>query len=265
MQANAMETGKANIDFYYSWVIEHLVLKQTSALGLFPRVQYAHVRDNVICAVTLWAMSKALKCKQDGSGRSFEMEQLAVKTMRGILFCYSKQLDKLEDFKKHQNVKSALHTLFDPATGDEINIEWNHLQIHTVSLYLFYLSQMVRSGLTIVYTVEEFHIIQNLIYYIERSYRIKDFGTWGFGVRNNCKEPELSATNIGLSKCALESCNNLNLFGIKSSNETALFVDPDAVYRNDSILMALFQRNLCQKMLMRHLFLLKVPCFFRFR
>ena len=102
---------------------------------------------------------------------------------------------------------------------------------------------MIRSGLVLIYTLEECHIIQNLVYYIERAYRIKDFGMWGQGRKDRPDEPELSASSIGITIAALRACDGLNLFGSGCSHETTLFVDPDAVFRNVSILHSLLPRE----------------------
>lgn len=93
--------------------------------------------------------------------------------MRGILFCWMKQADLLENFKNNQNPEFALHCRFKVIDGDPIDDEWYpHLQIDVVALYLLYLTQMIESGLKIIFTLEEVHLIQNLVFYLERAYRI---------------------------------------------------------------------------------------------
>ena len=59
---------------------------------------------------------------------------------------------------------------------------------------------------------------------------------WAQGHRGNPDKPELSASSIGMTVAALQACDGLNLFGEKCSHESALFVDPDAMYRNMDIL-----------------------------
>ena len=45
----------------------------------------------------------------------------------------------------------------------------------------------------IIFTTDEVHFIQNLVYYIERTYRTADFGMWGRGTKYNTGQPELNA------------------------------------------------------------------------
>jgi phosphorylase kinase alpha/beta subunit len=89
-----------------------------------------------------------------------------------------KQADKLEKFKMNQSPENALHTKFLIRNGGEIDDKlYGHLQIDCVSLYLLYLAQMITSGLSIIYSQDEICFIQNLIFYVERAYRIPDYGT----------------------------------------------------------------------------------------
>lgn len=64
-----------------------------------------------------------------------------------------------------------MHVKFHPETGDELSGHRQPIQIRSVSIYLFYLAHIVRGGLVLVYTLQEYHIIQNLVYYIECAYR----------------------------------------------------------------------------------------------
>jgi phosphorylase kinase alpha/beta subunit len=88
-----------------------------------------------------------------------------------------KQSSKVEKFKLNQSPENALHTKFTIRNGNEIeDKEYGHLQIDCVSLYLLYLAQMISSGLSIIYSIDEVSFIQNLIFYIERAYRTPDYG-----------------------------------------------------------------------------------------
>ena len=66
---------------------------------------------------------------------------------------------------------------------------------------------------------------------------------WGQGRRDRPEEPELSASSIGITIAALNLCDGLNVFGEGCSHETVLFVDPDAVFRNVTILHSLLPRE----------------------
>ena len=50
-----------------------------------------------------------------------------------------------------------------------------------MGLFLLILSQMIASGLTIIYTMDEVAFIQNLVFYIEGAYQIPDYGIWERG------------------------------------------------------------------------------------
>lgn len=75
----------------------------------------------------------------DDRGKSYELGQSAVKCMRGILACWIRQADKVENFKKHQCNKFALHSKFNLRNGNVIysGEEYPHLQVHLYYKYLF--------------------------------------------------------------------------------------------------------------------------------
>ena len=102
--------------------------------------------------------------------------------------------DKVETFKTNQSPKHALHSKFNLNTGLplENDEDYGHLQIDVVSLYLLMLVQMISSGLQIIYTMDEVTFVQNLVYYVERSYRTPDFGMWERGSKYNNGTPEVN-------------------------------------------------------------------------
>lgn len=102
---------------------------------------------------------------------------------------------------------------------------------------------MITSGLEIVYSMEEVALVQNLVYYIERSYRTPGFGSWGRGTKYNDGTPEVSASAIGMAKAALEAVNGFNVFGDRGSNFSVIYVDIDAHNRNRSIFETLLPRE----------------------
>jgi phosphorylase kinase alpha/beta subunit len=84
-------------------------------------------------------------------GRTYHLGQIAVKAMRGILFCWMQQAHKLEKFKLNQIPENALHSKFNIITGEEIHEEhYGHLQIDCVALYLITVAQMITSGLQVM-------------------------------------------------------------------------------------------------------------------
>ncbi|XP_066917591.1 phosphorylase b kinase regulatory subunit beta-like [Clytia hemisphaerica] len=249
-----VENRNELLDEYYNQVTKEILHHQSLTHGLFPldtsheSEAEGHVRDNVYCAISIWALGLAYRHVDDDEGRTFELEQSAVKCMRGILFFYMRQSEQLEKFKIDQHYSHALHSKFNIHTTDVIDEQaHNKLQLDVVALYLLALSQMIASGLYIIFTIDEVNFIQNLVYYIERAYRIADYGIWECGTRYNDGHRELHASSVGMVKAALEAINGLNLFGNKGTLNSVVYVDPDAHFRNRSILHSLLPRESSSK------------------
>ncbi|TWW67150.1 Phosphorylase b kinase regulatory subunit beta [Takifugu flavidus] len=73
---------------------------QSPTTGLFPvktcsTCKEAKVRDSLYCAASAWALALAYRRIDDDMGRTHELEHSAVKCMRGILYCYMRQADKV--------------------------------------------------------------------------------------------------------------------------------------------------------------------------
>ncbi|XP_048461941.1 phosphorylase b kinase regulatory subunit beta [Rhincodon typus] len=181
----------------------------------------------------------------DDKGRTHELEYCAVKCMRGILYCYMRQADKVEHFKQHSDPSNCLHSVFNVHTGDEVlsSEEYGHLQIDAVSLFLLYLVEMISSGLQIIYNTDEVTFIQNLVFCVERSYRRPDFGMWERGSKYNNGSTELHSSSVGMAKAALEAINGFNLFGNQGCSWSVIFVDFDAHNRNRQTLCSLLPRE----------------------
>jgi hypothetical protein len=70
--------------------------------------------------------------------------------MRGILFAWMQQIDKLNAFKANNSPEFALHSRFDLVTGLEIaSSNYGHLQMDMVGLYLLVLVQMTTGGVQV--------------------------------------------------------------------------------------------------------------------
>ena len=139
----------------------------------------AWVRDNVYSVLAVWGLAQAYRQLEHDDGRTYELEHCVVKLMRGLLASMMRQAHKVELFKNSQNPAHSIHAKFNATTGMAVvgDHEWGHLQLDATSIYLFYLAQMTTAGLHIIYTIEEVHFVQNLVYYIERAYRTPDYGT----------------------------------------------------------------------------------------
>ncbi|NXF72617.1 KPBB kinase, partial [Sclerurus mexicanus] len=238
------------LNHYYRIVKSTLLLHQSPTTGLFPTKTYgdnqkAKVHDSLYCAACAWALALAYRRIDDDKGRTHELEHSAIKCMRGILYCYMRQADKVQKFKQDPKPSACLHSVFCAQTGDEVfsHEEYGHLQINAVSLFLLYLVEMISSGLQIIYNTDEVSFIQNLVFCVERAYRVPDFGVWERGSKYNNGSPELHSSSVGLAKAALEAINGFNLFGNQGCSWSVIFVDFDAHNRNRQTLCSLLPRE----------------------
>lgn len=156
---------------------------QSAITGLFPC--NSAEKSNASIKASLWAASAVhalylaySKRVDNDQGRAHDLGQSVVKCMRGILFAWMRQSERVESFKANQCPKHALHLKFDLHSGLANDFEYPHLQIDVVSLYLIFLANFIASGLDIIYCMDEVTFIQNLVYYVERAYRTPDYGNW---------------------------------------------------------------------------------------
>ncbi|XP_057231649.1 phosphorylase b kinase regulatory subunit beta isoform X2 [Malurus melanocephalus] len=238
------------LNHYYRIVKSTLLLHQSPTTGLFPTKTYgdnqkAKIHDSLYCAACAWALALAYRRIDDDKGRTHELEHSAIKCMRGILYCYMRQSDKVQKFKQDPKPSACLHSVFCARTGDEVfsHEDYGHLQINAVSLFLLYLVEMISSGLQIIYNTDEVSFIQNLVFCVERAYRVPDFGVWERGSKYNNGSPELHSSSVGLAKAALEAINGFNLFGNQGCSWSVIFVDFDAHNRNRQTLCSLLPRE----------------------
>uniref|UniRef100_A0A670K389 Phosphorylase b kinase regulatory subunit n=1 Tax=Podarcis muralis TaxID=64176 RepID=A0A670K389_PODMU len=238
------------LDSYYRIVKSTVLLFQSPTTGLFPTKtlgdnQRAKIHDSLYCAACAWALALAYRRIDDDKGRTHELEHSAIKCMRGILYCYMRQADKVQQYKQDPKPSKCLHSVFSAHTGDEVlsHKEYGHLQINAVSLFLLYLVEMISSGLQIIYNTDEVTFIQNLVFCVERAYRVPDFGVWERGSKYNNGSTELHSSSVGLAKAALEAINGFNLFGNQGCSWSVIFVDLDAHNRNRQTLCSLLPRE----------------------
>ncbi|XP_030233049.1 phosphorylase b kinase regulatory subunit beta isoform X1 [Gadus morhua] len=238
------------LDHYYKSVKATILNYQSPTTGLFPvktcsSCKEARVRDSLYCAAGSWALALAYRRIDDDMGRTHELEHSAIKCMRGVLYCYMRQADKVEQFKQDPSPSKCLHSVFHVDTGDEMLScsDYSHLQIDAVSLFLLYLVEMICSGLQIIYNTDEVSFIQNLVFCVERAYRMPDYGMWERGSKYNNGGTELHSSSVGLAKSALEAINGFNLFGNQGCSWSVIFVDLDAHNRNRQTLCSLLPRE----------------------
>jgi phosphorylase kinase alpha/beta subunit len=246
------------LDRYYRQIQTIILSRQNPITGLFPASTAitahgdytdAWVRDNVYTILAVWGLALAYRKVDAPPGRLFELEQSVVKLMRGLLFCMLRQADKVEQFKQTQSPLDALHAKYSTHTGDVVvgDDEWGHLQLDATSLFILILAQMTASGLSTIYTLDEVNFVQNLVYYIGRTYRTPDYGLWERGDKINHGSVELNASSIGMAKAALEAINGLDLFGARGSQASVIHVLPDEIARARLTLASLLPRESSSK------------------
>uniref|UniRef100_A0A0N5B1Z4 Phosphorylase b kinase regulatory subunit n=1 Tax=Strongyloides papillosus TaxID=174720 RepID=A0A0N5B1Z4_STREA len=241
------QTTLEKTDNFYQMVCRIILDYQSATTGLFPRYSQdrniGYVKDSIYCALACWACGLAYKRLDDDRGRETSLRQSAVKTMRGILNCWMNQIDKVNDFKAKNTPEYALHSRFDLKTGDPISEEFEHLQMDLVALYILALVEMTAAGVQIIYTNHEVAFVQNLVFYIERSYRTPDYGMWERGTRYNNGTTEIHASSLGMVKSALESINGFNIFGTSGSSSSVIYVDIDGHNRNRTTFETILPRE----------------------
>ncbi|KAJ3149095.1 hypothetical protein HDU86_007038 [Geranomyces michiganensis] len=249
---------RAQLDKYYQEVASIILTRQNPATGLIPAsvaitthgdYRDAWVRDNVYTIFSVWGLALAYRRIDDDEGRGYELEHATIKTMRGLLSSMMRQANKVEQFKNNQAVGNALHAKYNTQTGGTVvgDNEWGHLQIDATSIFLLALSQMTACGMQLIYTMDEVHFVQNLVFYIERAYRTPDFGVWERGNKVNHGEPELNSSSIGMVVAALQSINGINLFGSRGGPASVIHVLPDEMTRNYTTLHSALPRESASK------------------
>ena len=125
----------------------------------------------------------------------------------------------------------------------EIHSPFHHLQMDIVALYILALVEMTGGGVQVIYTQHEVSFLQNLVFYIERTYRTPDFGMWERGSRYNVGVPELHASSLGLVKAALEAVNGFNAYGHSGTSASVIYVDIDGHNRNRTTFETILPRE----------------------
>ncbi|MBM6549631.1 glycoside hydrolase family 15 protein [Marinomonas ostreistagni] len=242
------------LETLYRHIDKVILSRQHPVTGLFPASTSvnnhgdytdAWVRDNVYSIQAVWALSLAYKRASNPNKRAHELEYACIKMMRGLLFAMMRQSHKVEAFKDTLDPKDALHAKYDTKTGLEVVADdaWGHLQIDATSFYLLTLAQMTKSGSAIIYSEDELNFIQNLVYYISRTYRTPDFGIWERGNKVNNGKAEINASSVGMAKAALEALDGLNLFGENGPEWAVIHSFADAVARAGSVLESLLPKE----------------------
>ncbi len=242
------------LDSLYQHIQAVILSRQHPVTGLFPastsinnhgNYTDAWVRDNVYSIQAVWALYLAYKRASDTDKRAHELEFACIKMMRGLLFAMMRQSHKVESFKHSLDPKDALHAKYDTKTGLEAVADdaWGHLQIDATSFYLLMMAQMTKAGSKIIFSRDEFNFIQNLIYYISRTYRTPDYGIWERGNKVNNGKAEINASSVGMAKAAMEAMDGLNLFGDDGPEWAVVHSFADAVARAGSVLQSLLPKE----------------------
>uniref|UniRef100_A0A147BPY0 Phosphorylase b kinase regulatory subunit n=2 Tax=Ixodes ricinus TaxID=34613 RepID=A0A147BPY0_IXORI len=239
------------LDYYQRLVCRTILDFQDPVSGLIPSQKqgdHAWVRDNVYSILAVWALSMAYKKNADldeDRAKTYELEQACVKMMRGLLMAMMRQKDKVEKFKMTQSPTDSLHAKYSSETLSSVvgDGEWGHLQLDATSLYLLVLAQMTASGLQIIFNLDEVAFIQNLVFYIETTYCIPDYGIWERGDKTNHGLPELNSSSIGMAKAALQALDDLDLFGGKGGPFSVIHVLADEAQKCNAVLQSMLPRE----------------------
>jgi len=209
----------------------------------------AWVRDCVYSIQCVWGLALAHRRLSGASTRVFELEQRVLQLMRGLLNAMLRQAPKVERFKHSLAPLDALHAKYDTGSGEPVVPDdgWGHLQLDATALFLLQLAQLTRSGLVVVQTSHERDFIQNLVYYVARAYRVRDYGIWERGDKGNHGLPERNASSIGLVKAALEALEGLDLYGPHGDGSCSLHIPHDAIVRLRRALTGLLPRESASK------------------
>ena len=209
----------------------------------------AWVRDCVYSIQCVWGLALAHRRLSGATTRVFELEQRVLQLMRGLLNAMLRQAHKVERFKHSLEPLDALHAKYDTGSGEPVVPDdgWGHLQLDATALFLLQLAQLTRSGLVVVQTSHERDFIQNLVYYVARAYRVRDYGIWERGDKGNHGLPERNASSIGLVKAALEALEGLDLYGPHGNGHCSLHIPHDAIVRLRRALTGLLPRESASK------------------
>ena len=209
----------------------------------------AWVRDCVYSIQCVWGLALAHRRLNGASRRVFELEQRVLQLMRGLLNAMLRQAHKVERFKHSLAPLDALHAKYNTGSGEPVVPDdgWGHLQLDATALFLLQLAQLTRSGLVVVQTSHEQDFIQNLVYYVARAYRVRDYGIWERGDKGNHGLPERNASSIGLVKAALEALDGLDLYGPHGDGQCTLQIPHDALVRLRRALKSLLPRESASK------------------
>ncbi|WP_457743751.1 glycoside hydrolase family 15 protein [Sulfurimonas sp.] len=242
------------LDKHFHTIDKIILSRQDAISGLLPASTAvnthgdytdAWVRDNVYSILSVWGLSLSYKKYFPKDERTYTLSHSVIKLMRGVLIAMMRQSNKVEAFKKSLNPADALHAKYGTRTGLEVvgDYDWGHLQLDATSLFLLMLAQMSASGLHIIYTKDEVDFVQNLVYYISRTYCTPDYGIWERGNKINSGMTEINASSIGMAKAALEALDGFNLFVNIDSSKGIIHVTLSDIARSDVTLQGLLPRE----------------------
>lgn len=153
--------------------------------GLFPAAaafstgyNCAWIRDNVYAAIGL---------------EKYDL-QAAIKTYHALLDILLKHEYKIDwAIKEKPNAAyKYIHARYDPETLNEIYEPWGNKQNDAIGAFLFKIGQLENQGIKVLRNINDFRIIQKLIFYLNRLeyWQDPDNGIWE-------ENEELHASSIG--------------------------------------------------------------------
>jgi phosphorylase kinase alpha/beta subunit len=258
MSKPSIDQLTATLDEWFSLTDKTILSRQDPKTGLFPAstdvnghgdYTDAWVRDNVYSILAIWGLWLGYRKFDHFPARTSQLQQSVIRLMRGLLTSMMRQTHKVERFKYTQNPLDALHAKYDTQSGSVVvdDDKWGHLQLDATSIFVLMLSQMTKSGLEIIETIDEVNFVQNLVWYIGRGYRTPDYGIWERGNKINNGRVEINASSVGMVKSALEAIRGMNLLPKQEGNVGLIHVMADEISRCRTTLESLLPRESLSK------------------
>ncbi len=145
----------------------------------------AWIRDNIYTAIGL---------------EKYDLKT-AIKTYHALLDIFLKHEYKIDWAikEKPDAAYKYIHARYDPRTLEEIHEEWGNKQNDAIGAFLFKIGQLENQGIKILRNINDFRIIQKLIFYLNRLeyWHNPDNGIWE-------EFEEIHASSIGACLAGLK-------------------------------------------------------------
>ncbi|KAI5626123.1 phosphorylase b kinase regulatory subunit beta isoform X2, partial [Silurus asotus] len=239
------------LDRFYSAVKCTILNYQSPTTGLFPvktcsDCKEAKVRDSLYCAASAWALALAYRRIDDDMGRTHELEHSAIKCMRGILYCYMRQADKVNVYVLFMQLiaqRGAPLASVSPSHQKHGSFQLSPLMLMLLTPLITRASTpQVETGQTATREIQN-ELPFKISYSHTYSHTHTLTHTHTHTQRDTYNWHLNGVVSVGLAKAALEAINGFNLFGNQGCSWSVIFVDLDAHNRNRQTLCSLLPRE----------------------